>query len=552
MQQRRGRGGFGRRVAAFAWVCRYAPTRRLVLAYLCFALVESSTWVGSLLFAYEQGGTVDVGRAAFLMMVPAAVLAPFASFCGDRFDRVKVVTVAYGLLGLFSAASAAALAAEANTWLIYVSLSALVTAAAFPRPTVNALTPTVVESTEQLTAVNVAIGLANGSGMTLGPAIAAGLLAVGDLRWLFCAAAGLGVMAAVSMGRVRVSRLAAAHDREPMTLRSMHRETMAGMTLLRRQREPRAVVAALGLDALLIGVIDVAGVVAALEVLRRDEGFAGVLAASFGAGVIIGASLGVVAIGRRRLAPVLLLAATAQALPLAGLATPGLAGIAAVIILGCCGTGASLADLCGLTLLQGITPDDVMARVLGCLEGLRMACFATGSLACSVVLDALGPRAGFGVIAVVLVAAALLMAPRLLRIDRLRVPADPEVFSVLRNTDVFGLLPAYTLERLAQVTRRIEFDDGEQIIAEGDIGETMFVVAEGVATVQRNGEVLRTCGRAGYFGELALLYDAPRNAAVVASGRATLFEVPRDEFLEAVTGHPRLHQRVEAIATARR
>jgi hypothetical protein len=65
-------------------VLRHQQMRRLVLAYFAFTLIESITWTGSLIFAYQQGGAREVGWAAFGLLAPAVLIAPLASFCGDR------------------------------------------------------------------------------------------------------------------------------------------------------------------------------------------------------------------------------------------------------------------------------------------------------------------------------------------------------------------------------------------------------------------------------------------------------------------------------------
>jgi CRP-like cAMP-binding protein len=99
--------------------------------------------------------------------------------------------------------------------------------------------------------------------------------------------------------------------------------------------------------------------------------------------------------------------------------------------------------------------------------------------------------------------------------------------------------------------RSVEPVIGEIIIEEQERGSTMFLVAAGELIVSRDGTEVARCRRGDYFGEVALLFDQPRNATVVADCDVVLYELDRDVFLEAVTGHPRSWQRTNAAADQR-
>jgi CRP-like cAMP-binding protein len=80
--------------------------------------------------------------------------------------------------------------------------------------------------------------------------------------------------------------------------------------------------------------------------------------------------------------------------------------------------------------------------------------------------------------------------------------------------------------------------DGATIVNEGDDGEEFFVVATGGAVVHRHGRAVANLGPGDYFGELALLDPAPRDATVVAQGPTNLLVLARPAFRRALDELP--------------
>lgn len=85
------------------------------------------------------------------------------------------------------------------------------------------------------------------------------------------------------------------------------------------------------------------------------------------------------------------------------------------------------------------------------------------------------------------------------------------------------------------------FDDGEEIVVQGQPGDEFFIIVEGYATVlqRRNPEEepieVSHLGVSDYFGEIALVLNRPRAATVVARGNLKCVKLDRSRF-ERVMG----------------
>ena len=80
---------------------------------------------------------------------------------------------------------------------------------------------------------------------------------------------------------------------------------------------------------------------------------------------------------------------------------------------------------------------------------------------------------------------------------------------------------------------------GSAVVVQGDVGDHYFLIVHGEFTVTKDERVVNRLVTGQSFGEIALLRDVPRTSTVTASTDAELLVIDRDDFLEAVTGHPR-------------
>ena len=105
---------------------------------------------------------------------------------------------------------------------------------------------------------------------------------------------------------------------------------------------------------------------------------------------------------------------------------------------------------------------------------------------------------------------------------------DFEIFRGLTPSEVFLLLKA---------ARTIEFDAEEVILREGAVGESFYLVLDGLVEARRGvrtqpGAWNTRIGRGSVMGEMAFLLHVPRSMTVVAATRCKLIEIDQELFGE--------------------
>jgi CPA1 family monovalent cation:H+ antiporter len=136
----------------------------------------------------------------------------------------------------------------------------------------------------------------------------------------------------------------------------------------------------------------------------------------------------------------------------------------------------------------------------------------------------------------------LLAAPRL----DLGLSRDQLISSV----PIFERLGADQHARLAALLRPILFMPGEKIIEKGSRGDGMYFIASGAVEVRVAPAPVRL-GTGAFFGEMALLYDRPRNADVVALGYCQILELPGRDFHRLLEADASIRDEITRAAEAR-
>ncbi len=118
---------------------------------------------------------------------------------------------------------------------------------------------------------------------------------------------------------------------------------------------------------------------------------------------------------------------------------------------------------------------------------------------------------------------------------------------------LLGPLSAEARDLVTDTFEPVSFPFGAVIVREGEEPDGVYMLAEGSARVVKDGvhggEVaLRSLGAGDWFGELAVLDHAPRQASVRASDEVVAWRLERQLFLALLHSHPEIRASFEALA----
>jgi len=527
-------------------VLRNGRITRMQLAFLLFNVAEPAMWVAIFVYAFDQGGTQEVGVVSILVLVPAGVLAPVAAALGDRFRRELVVRFGYLAQSVTTGVTAVALIAGAAPAVVYVLAAIAAITYTTGRPNHHALMPLLSESPEQVAAANSVSSLSEGIGYTAGGILAAALADAGAGAVFTAAAAALLLGAFLTLGVRTPAPEPAEAPFRPWTLAV---DAASGLAALVRARGARLLVLLAGIVAISSGALGVLMVPLAIDTLGLGDAGVGFLTTMISVGLLVGAGASVVFAARRRLTAAIVFGAALFAVSglLFGWAAATVVAVVASIVYG---AALTLLDVLGRTMLQRTTTDDVLTRVFGAVEALWLLGYAGGAALAPVLESWLGLSWAFAVTGLAVMGTALAIMVGLRAIDAVSVLPERQL-GLLARIPMFSPLPRMDLERLARQLDRIETPAGTEVIRQGDVGDRFYVIDEGRFEIVIDGGRITVLGEGDYFGEIALLKDVPRTATVRAIDDGAVWALDQEEFLATLTDLPQAAKAAHAISAER-
>jgi CRP-like cAMP-binding protein len=109
-----------------------------------------------------------------------------------------------------------------------------------------------------------------------------------------------------------------------------------------------------------------------------------------------------------------------------------------------------------------------------------------------------------------------------------------ELESILKESFIFGGFPSEEISRLAQICSTRKVPEGEKIFAEGDEGDSLFIVGKGNIRIFHwvSGsypETLAILGPGGLFGEESFIGRMARSSSAIAIEPSWIVELSRSD-----------------------
>ena len=109
--------------------------------------------------------------------------------------------------------------------------------------------------------------------------------------------------------------------------------------------------------------------------------------------------------------------------------------------------------------------------------------------------------------------------------------------AALARVPLFAGCPARELEFVASRTDEVDVAARHVLLRQGQAGDTFYVLLQGQADVEVDGQPRPGLGPGDFFGEISMLDRGPATATVVTSTPARLMVMSHAQFRDAIKGN---------------
>ncbi len=103
--------------------------------------------------------------------------------------------------------------------------------------------------------------------------------------------------------------------------------------------------------------------------------------------------------------------------------------------------------------------------------------------------------------------------------------SEQEQFSAVKQLDFFQGFPDAEVWEIVRAGKWQDYRDGEEIIVEGELDDSFYIIVHGTVAVRKTGKDLRTLLAGDCFGEMGYLAKTTRTATIVAHGDTSILKV---------------------------
>jgi cAMP-dependent protein kinase regulator len=124
--------------------------------------------------------------------------------------------------------------------------------------------------------------------------------------------------------------------------------------------------------------------------------------------------------------------------------------------------------------------------------------------------------------------------------------------SQLKRVPLFSDVPEESLKKIAPFTSVDEFAEGRTLMEEGGYSNDFFVIQEGTAKVERDGEHVADVGPGDVVGEEGLLEKSQRSATVTATSTVRVLKIEHWELSRMKKSMPEVVERLRGLIEERK
>jgi branched-chain amino acid transport system substrate-binding protein len=128
---------------------------------------------------------------------------------------------------------------------------------------------------------------------------------------------------------------------------------------------------------------------------------------------------------------------------------------------------------------------------------------------------------------------------------------------LLQKVPIFMSMSNEELELISKNCSRVRFNNGDVIIKQNDPGDSLFIIADGVVSVQveqSSGErqTVSKLGVGDFFGEMSLMTGEPRTADVIAESPTVALDVQKSVIKEIFIKNPKVSDMISDVLAKRK
>jgi CRP-like cAMP-binding protein len=126
----------------------------------------------------------------------------------------------------------------------------------------------------------------------------------------------------------------------------------------------------------------------------------------------------------------------------------------------------------------------------------------------------------------------------------MRLRSKDSKIDLISKVPLFGGCSKKQLRTIGSIADYIDFREGKELIREGSPGREFFVLVDGTVDVRRKGRKIDSLGAGNFFGEMALLTRAPRNATITTTSPVRALVVAEPNFRRLLRENPQISLKV--------